>query len=58
MRPTASWYLYNGMSRGLSLCEAYTSKSGEILDLMAADAISHGARQKIHYTYEEIRKMR
>ena len=46
------------MKYGLSLREAYTSTQGEILDLISCDAIAHGAKQKIHYTYEEIRRMR
>lgn len=53
-----SWWIYNGMARGLSLAEAYTSTIGEISDLMAWEQIATGAKQKIHYTYEEIRRMR
>lgn len=46
------------MTRGLSLAEAYTSRQGEILDLMACEAIATGAKQKIKHTFDELRMIK
>lgn len=54
----AAWFLYQGLSAGLTKAETLTSKPGEIMDLMACNAISHGAKQKIQLTFDEAIKMR
>nr|DAM83382.1 MAG TPA: hypothetical protein [Caudoviricetes sp.] len=35
-----------------------TSTPGEIMDLMACNAIAHGAKQKIHLSFDEALKVR
>lgn len=54
----AAWFLYQGLSSGLTKAETVTSTPGEIMDLMACKAISHGAKQKIQLTFDEAIKMR
>ena len=58
MKMNAAWFLYQGLSVGLTKAETFTSKPGEIMDLMACNAIAHGAKQKIQLSFDEAIKMR
>lgn len=58
MQITPEWFLYMGLSCGLSKWDVLTSTPGEIQDLCACMAISNGAKQKIKLSFDETLNVR
>lgn len=60
IRPNESYFVYFGISLGLSVDEAEYSSIGEMLDLMAWRAIENGTEKQVYkhsMSYDEAMKL-
>lgn len=62
IRLNLAWFKYYGLRFGLTITEAVNMRYGEMMDLIACDAIFNGVQQpkeeKKHFTFDEAIKLR
>lgn len=53
-----SWFIFYGLKLGMTRQETLLTRYGEMLDLISCLAISNGAEEKRHMSFDEMLALR